>query len=443
MTNHDGCDCNGLRHDTGLRVPRGATRRDILKMSLAGAGIFALGPLGRAGRFADSAFAAPVSAKRMVVINLFGGCDTLNMFIPVNASSYISRRTSASGNIFVDPNVALALNGTTDYRLHPSMPKIAALWNEGSVAAVTRTGYPRANLSHFESQDIFSTGVRNGFGALSVAESGWLARFADAHAPTALGAVGLGVGRPLDFVGGTSNPLAVSSLGAFNISGTAANSTNARLYRTQIAKEALARSNTSGLPKSSRDALDQAYQLTGQVQAAITSYTSQATWSSAFISQRMRDAAILIEGGFSTRIFYTGYGGFDTHGNQGASTGALPSLLTQLDDAIGSFAIDMKNRGLWNDVAIVVITEFGRRNYVNGSAGTDHGHAFTALVAGGAVRGGVYGPGITNSDLSGEYPAYGVDFRSIYKNILQNHLGADPAVVFPEALAIEQNLGIY
>src|SRR6185503_2450975 len=117
------------------------------------------------------------------------------------------RRVNAAAgtSIFVDASAAPALAGpypTSAFKFHPAMPKIAALWNEGGVAAVNKVGFPNMNQSHFEHQDIMSRGVRNGFGPLGVTESGWLARFADAHAPTSLGAVGLGVGRPLDFIGG-------------------------------------------------------------------------------------------------------------------------------------------------------------------------------------------------------------------------------------------------
>ena len=98
--------------------------------------------------------------------------------------------------------------------------------------------------------------------------------------------------------------------------------------------------------------------------------------------------------------------------------------------------------GVWDDTVIAVITEFGRRNYENGSEGTDHGHAFCELLIGGAVRGGVYGPDLAESDLTSEYPSYDVDFRAIYKEVLQGHLGADPAPVFPEALERSVTLGV-
>ncbi len=60
---------------SGARLPRDISRRDLLKYSLAGAGVVALGPLGRLG---ETALGAPASLKRMVVVNLYGGCDTLN-----------------------------------------------------------------------------------------------------------------------------------------------------------------------------------------------------------------------------------------------------------------------------------------------------------------------------------------------------------------------------
>ena len=43
---------------------------------------------------------------------------------------------------------------------------------------------------------------------------------------------------------------------------------------------------------------------------------------------------------------------------------------------------------IWNETAIVVITEFGRTAQGNGTDGTDHGTGTVAFVLGGAVAGG-------------------------------------------------------
>lgn len=424
----------------GIANPGSLSRRDVLRFSMAGAGLIALGPL---ARFLPSATGAPQTLKRLVVVNCYGGNDTLNMFVPVTLNPYYSRRSGLA----LQPSQCLSLAGThtwstSNYMLHPSMPNIAGLWANGQAAAVNRVGYPTADLSHFVSQDIYSRGVRGSFGPLGVPDSGWVARFCDHYAPTPLGAVCVNVGRPLDIVGGTTSPLPVSSLSAFKLQGAGASGnsyTPAYYHRLTNAKKLIDDFSGAGRAASERTALEQAHDLTTQVQASLSSYTSPVTYPTDRLSKQMKDIATLIQGGFESRIFYTGFSGFDTHSGQ---LNGQASLFSQLDNALGAFASDMQAMGTWNDMVIAVITEFGRRNYVNGSVGTDHGHGYTMLLLGGAVRGGVKGPDLTDADLNAEYPSYAVDFRSIYKEILNHHMGFDPAPVFPEALPIDATLGI-
>ncbi len=442
-------------------LPRGVSRRDLIRLGLAGAGVAALGPI---GKLVSSASAVPQVRKRLVVLNLFGGNDSLNMVVPRSLQAYYDRRTrkdemgNVLGELFIPDGEGLAISGTTDYTLHPMLPRLQQLWNDGDAAAVTKVGYPRANLSHFSSQDIYSLGVRDGF-APGVSQSGWIARYADLHAPTPLGAVSVGVGRPLDFVGGSSKPLLVGRLSSFRISGsgTGGNPDPAvHAHRVDAVKSVLERhANATGNTFEAQAALSQAHDLASQVQDAVANYSNIVTYEdyrdpiydgrrlSTRIGNQMKDIATLIEGGFETQVFFTGYGGFDTHGEQGQGNGSHADLMTQLDDAIGSFSEDMKRMNLWDDMVIVVMTEFGRRNFVNGSDGTDHGHGYTELVIGGAVNGGVYGPDYTDPDIADvSWLDYGVDFRSVYKEIVGNHLGGDPAAVFPEALEIENTFGI-
>jgi uncharacterized protein (DUF1501 family) len=296
-------------------------------------------------------------------------------------------------------------------------------------------------LSHFTSQDIYSYGVRDDFGSLGIPQSGWVARFADLYATTPTGAVAVGVGRPLDFVGGTTNPLLVDTLAAFQYTADPAYPSN-HLHRIQSIQDILAGYSGVGLSQDARDALAQGHALAGQIQAAVAGYSSSVTYSTQAPSRYLKDAAILIQAGFDTEVFYTGFGGFDTHGAQGGATGAQATLLQRMDAAIGSFAADMKAMGIWNDIVIVVISEFGRRNYENASDGTDHGHGNCFLVVGGGVNGGMYGPDLVEADLNLEYPSYAVDFRDIYKEVVSDHLGADPSPVFPEPQPSNTVLGL-
>jgi uncharacterized protein (DUF1501 family) len=221
----------------------------------------------------------------------------------------------------------------------------------------------------------------------------------------------------------------LDSLGAFRYETDSAFTNNHRL-RIELVREML-QAQASSAP---RDALLTGHQLADQIGAAVSGYTSGVTYATAGISQALRDVAMMLQAGFETRIFYTGFGGFDTHAGQGSLTGTHANLLGNLDEALKSFADDCKAMGIWQNCVVAVISEFGRRNFENGSSGTDHGGASCMLLTGGAVIGGQHGVAPTDQDLLQSVLPYAVDFRAVYAQILGEHLGlADPTRVFSEA----------
>ena len=73
----------------------------------------------------------------------------------------------------------------------------------------------------------------------------------------------------------------------------------------------------------------------------------------------------------------------------------------------------------------MTFSEFGRRVAENASRGTDHGEAAPMFLAGGGVKGGVYGsyPSLTSLD-NGDLK-YTTDFRSVYASVLEKWMTAD------------------
>jgi uncharacterized protein (DUF1501 family) len=140
-------------------------------------------------------------------------------------------------------------------------------------------------------------------------------------------------------------------------------------------------------------------------------------------------------------VGFTGFGGFDTHSDQPARHA---QLLAELDNALGVFYTDLNTQDatIWNNLVIVIISEFGRRNYENGSNGTDHGHGNCVIVLGGPVNGGMHGTPVTTADLNLEHLPYTTDFRDVYRNIVQQHMGNDPAPVFPESQPINNPVNV-
>ena len=184
-------------------LKKSVTRRDVLKYTLAGAGIAALGPLGR-GAIRPAYGAPQAGLKRCLSLYCYGGYDGLNLVVPTGVQAYYDRRATIA--IPEASAIDIGEDGA-GYRLHPSLARIGALYNTGNVAIFRKVGYPNANLSHFISQDIHSWGVRDGFAALPIDTSGWIARFADLYAMTPMGAAALGVGRPLATTRITPHPI--------------------------------------------------------------------------------------------------------------------------------------------------------------------------------------------------------------------------------------------
>jgi uncharacterized protein (DUF1501 family) len=436
--------CNAPFHHGG-RLGKHASRRDILKITLGAAGFAALGPL--TGRL-PVARGAVATQTTLVLINMFGGNDGLNTVVPRGLNGYFERRPVIQIPSGQELSLAGGPNGTSAYGLHPQMTRLQTMWNDGDVAIVNLVGYPDANQSHFESEDIWSFAMRNGAGGALSVPSGWIARYADRNAPSPLGAMSVGIGRRRDFLGGSTNPLQVGRLSDFQFQRDGSYRDN-HLHRLQTVRNLLAQQPTTGLSGEARSALDTAHQLVNQVQAAITGYQSQVVYPNQGLARSMQDVARLVFAGFPTRVFYTGFGGFDTHSEQsavdgnGAVTGQHANLMLRLDEAIGAYAADAKAMGTWDRTVIAVISEFGRRNFENGSQGTDHGHAQCVLLVGGAVNGGSYGPTMTEAMLQEDQLEYRVDFRDIYREVLGDHLGATGlGQIFPETQEFNATLGI-
>lgn len=80
-------------------------------------------------------------------------------------------------------------------------------------------------------------------------------------------------------------------------------------------------------------------------------------------------------------------GGWDSH-NENFET--MEEKCPELDRALAALLGDLEARGMLEETLVVLATEFGRTPDINSRVGRDHHpQAFTCLLAGGGVRGGV------------------------------------------------------
>jgi uncharacterized protein (DUF1501 family) len=161
-------------------------RRDVLKWAGLGA-LVSLSPT-----LALAAGNAP-SPKLLVLIELKGGNDGLNTVIPYADPAYYAARPKLA----IAREQVLQLDEHTG--LHPAMAPLMPLWQGGSLALVQGVGYPKPNLSHFRSIEIWDTASDSD----TVLQTGWLTRqFAALPLPADFVADGVTVGSqdlgPLD-----------------------------------------------------------------------------------------------------------------------------------------------------------------------------------------------------------------------------------------------------
>jgi hypothetical protein len=120
-------------------------------------------------------------------------------------------------------------------------------------------------------------------------------------------------------------------------------------------------------------------------------------------------------------------GDWDTHEHNFRD---MRDQLPQLDRGLSALITDLHDRGLQDDVAVVVWGEFGRAPRISRIAGRDHWpEAGAALVAGGGFKTG---------QVIGETDSHGARSKGkpyTPSNILATlyrHLGIDPAVTIPD-----------
>ena len=133
------------------------------------------------------------------------------------------------------------------------------------------------------------------------------------------------------------------------------------------------------------------------------------------IGQQMLLARRLCEAGVGFVTLH--YGGWDMHGNIAqAMRGTAPPV----DHAIAAFVQDCANRGLENDILLVITGEFGRTPRINGSAGRDHWAPLSTLaLAGGGLRmGQVVGESTAKAEVPRTRPITPQDLMATVFHVL-------------------------
>jgi uncharacterized protein (DUF1501 family) len=328
--------------------------------------------------------------RSLVLIELAGGNDGLNMIVPYADPAYHRLRP----RIGIKRDAVVQLDERMG--LHPALAPLRAAWTAGDVAIVQGVGYSHPNRSHFRSTDIWETGSDSD----RVLTEGWLAR---ALAP---------LDRPRDrladavVLGGGTGPVAGDRLRAVTMTDPQRFLNQSRGMRAPHADSvnpALAHiifveHEIADTAKELRQVLARAPQVIGD-------------FPKGRFGHELSVAARVIAAGAVVPVYKLALGSFDTHVNQ---PGRQEQLLRQLGQGLAAFRTALAAAGRWDKVMVMTYSEFGRRVAENGSNGTDHGTAAPHFVIGGTVKGGLYGSPPNLADLDAGDLRYAIDYRRLY-----------------------------
>jgi uncharacterized protein (DUF1501 family) len=369
-------------------------RRDFLTSAIATAILVSVNPI--------QAFNS--KSKTLLVIELVGGNDGLNTFIPYTDPNYLGLRPTLG--------IKDSIPVTSTIGIHPAMKELKPILESGKLAVIQNVSYPNPNLSHFRARDIWNSAKTEGN-----ADSGWVARYLNTVKAKAADAIFLGDEYPLALLGEKgdrylqlSNNLNLKSEGKL---GAAIQS----IYNS---------SQTEPMAEQVRRVVLESEAAVKQLAGDLSKRSSQHGYPTTASGRGFALVGRLLES--QPRVIYLAIGGWDTHVRQ---IQRQQQLLESLSQGLAALNRDITAKGMEQNVMTLVHSEFGRRAAQNGTGGTDHGTAAPVIVIG-AVKPGFYGgnPEL-DSLVNGNLPMQ-VDFRSIYAEILNTWEGTSAKAILAQ-----------
>jgi uncharacterized protein (DUF1501 family) len=424
------------------------TRREFLRTSALGLGAsWTLPVFLEKTFFALDALAAnsPTQAltgkdgRLLVVLQMAGGNDGLNMVVPYADDTYYRAR----------PRLALTADKILkidDYvGFNGKLTAIKALFDQAQLTVIQGVGYPNPNRSHFRSTEIWQTASD----ADRTVSAGWLGRYFDNCCAGADPTIGVAIGDQVPQAFAAKTPTGVTFSRPEQFRWRSSEPVRGRMSTEELffrqlnesdgkeiangptegasigALTGRAKSDLGTLDFLQRTALD-AQLSSDKILAIARKYKSAVTYPPGQLAASLNMIARMIAGGLPTRVYYASQGGFDTHAGQ---LNAHERLMVEFNDAVGAFAADLKQQGNFDRVLLMTFSEFGRRVAENANGGTDHGAAAPIFVLGGKIKPGLLGKYPSLIDLDHGDLKFNTDFRSVYGTVLEQWLNAPSQVV--------------
>jgi len=334
------------------------------------------GALAASAALPNALFAHTGGSARLVVVILRGALDGLAAVPPYADPNYLGlhRELAIAGPGMADGALALDDN----FGLHPSFGFLHERYTAGELVVFHAVASPYRDRSHFDGQNVLENGLTKPLGSAD----GWLNRaLAALPREAAAGrnterAVAISQNVPLILRGEvpvmSKSPQATPDVDEELLSRLADLYSKDDWFSARLS-EAVQTGKLAVEGGSPADPQAMTEPAAASAQPAMTA--AQDTAARPAPPDRVggvaRMAATLMRSEGGPEVAVIEASGWDTHANQGGARGALAQRLAGLDKALRALKDQLGS--LWQQTAVLVVTEFGRTAAMNGTRGTDHG----------------------------------------------------------------------
>ena len=359
--------------------------------------------------------AANEDYRALVCIMLGGGNDSFNMVVPTDNANY-NEYANTRSNMALAQNSLLNLNPISynekQLGLHPAMPELKGLFDQGKVAIVNNVG----TLVQPTSKSDYNNGVSLPMGLFSHADQDkqWQTSVPQTNSPTGWGGrladlvqsantnqdISMNIslsGKNIFQLGDNASEYSIRSSGTGSVGITGFNGTSAfDQIRTGAVNSLMEKQYQDIFKKSYADVVKSSQNTHELFSSTVGSSTINTVFSENELSRSLQMVARTIkvrdELGVSRQTFFIRFDGWDHHdellNNHSTMLAVVSKAMSEFQTALGELNVE-------DCVTTFTTSDFGRTLTSNGN-GTDHAWGSNCLVMGSKVNG---------KEIYGSYPS--------------------------------------